>query len=498
MNDYRYRVVVNGSGACTAPAISTAATLTVVTSVTITSQPADQVACAGNSVAFSVAGSGSGIIYQWQESTDGGNNWNNITNGGIYSGANGATLTINPVTTPMSGYRYRAQLSNNTCSTPGISNAVLLTVNSSPAIGSHPQNATICENGNANFIATVTGTNLIYQWEVSTDGGNTWNDVLNGGVYSGATTNTLSVTGAGFALNNNRYRLSVSGLCPPALQSNAAILTVVQPVLVTQEPIDVEICSGEDATFTVAGAPGPVNYQWQVSTNGGSSWNNIAGANSSSYTVSNALFVMNNNRYRALLSNNTCTTPAISDDALLTVRNVPTVNLTASPLTSLLPGQTTTITALIGGASGGLISYAWLYNGVAAPGITGNTKVVGVDSIGTYQVAVQETWPSGLVCANLSPLITITATASSRLFIYPSPNDGRFSVAYYNEGGVDTKRVLAIFDSKGAMVYNRTFQVSGFYTLLPVDLQQVNTGIYYVVIGDALGKKLAEGKVHIR
>jgi len=214
--------------------------------------------------------------------------------------------------------------------------------------------------------------------------------------------------------------------------------------------------------------------------------------------VTNAPFVMNGNLYRALLSNSTCTTPSVSDDALLTVRNLPTVTLSAAPFTSLLPGQTTTLTAAIGGAAGGLITYAWLYNNAPAPAITGNTYVVDVDSLGTYQVSVQQTWPSGLVCSNLSPLVTITATASNRLFIFPSPNDGRFKVSYYNNDGDEKKRVIAIFDSKGAMVYSRSFNINGFYTLIPIDLQRVNTGIYYVVVGDAFGKKLADGKVHIR
>ena len=152
----------------------------------------------------------------------------------------------------------------------------------------------------------------------------------------------------------------------------------------------------------------------------------------------------------------------------------------------------------IGAATGGMLSYAWLYNNAPAPALTGNTQVIGVNNTGTYQVTVQETWPSGLVCASLSPLVTITATASSRLFIFPSPNDGQFQVSYYNESGQATRRVIAIFDSKGSLVFNRGFNVTGYYTLIPVDLRQANTGIYYVVVGDAQGRKMAEGKVHVR
>ena len=46
-------------------------------------------------------------------------------------------------------------------------------------------------------------------------------------------------------------------------------------------------------------------------------------------------------------------------------------------------------------------------------------------------------------------------------------------------------------------MFNGQFTVTGPYTLIPINLQKANTGIYYVVIGDAAGKKLAEGKVHV-
>ena len=56
-------------------------------------------------------------------------------------------------------------------------------------------------------------------------------------------------------------------------------------------------------------------------------------------------------------------------------------------------------------------------------------------------------------------------------------------------------RTVTVYDSKGANVYNEKFPVTGPYTLLSVDIKPAQSGIYYVVIGDATGKKLAEGKV---
>ena len=114
---------------------------------------------------------------------------------------------------------------------------------------------------------------------------------------------------------------------------------------------------------------------------------------------------------------------------------------------------------------------------------------------GNYQVRIQEVWTSSLTCTNLSPVVTIDATVSSKLFIFPSPNDGQFTVSYYNAGGASGSRNVTVYDSKGAKVHNQKFSITGLYTLLSIDLKPALKGIYYVVVGDAAGKKLIEGKV---
>lgn len=67
--------------------------------------------------------------------------------------------------------------------------------------------------------------------------------------------------------------------------------------------------------------------------------NNISGANSTTLTITGTTAGMNNNRYRCALSNATCPISVYSAAAILTVRQLPSVGLTAAPLTSLLPGK---------------------------------------------------------------------------------------------------------------------------------------------------------------
>lgn len=504
-NNTGYRCIVTGS--CAPSATSNCALLNVFTTVAITTQPSNIAVCEGSNTSFTVAGSGAGIIYQWQVSTDGGGSFTNITNGGVYTGATSATLAITGATFSLNNYRYRCQLSNATCTTPGVSNAGILTVNTLPAISTQPTAKTICVGGNTSYTTAATGSGVVFQWQLSIDGGTTFSNLSNAGVYTGVNTTTLTITGATAAMNNYRYRCIATGICAPAATSNPATLTVINPVSITTQPAGSALCSGSNTSFTVAGtSTETIVYQWQVSTDGGSTYTNIStggvysGATTTTLTITGAVTGLNNNRYRCQLSNTTCTAPTASNAAVLNVRQLPTVNLVASPLTSLLPGQTTTLTASPSATTGGTLTTNWLYNGAApVPAITGNSYVVNVERTGTYQMQIQEIFSApSLVCSNQSAIVTISAAVSSNLFIFPSPNDGRFTVSYYNNGGASTKRKIAIFDSKGANVYNREFAIAGPYTLLNINLERGSRGIYYVVVGDATGFKLADGKVHVR
>ncbi|MFO8087096.1 MAG: FISUMP domain-containing protein, partial [Bacteroidales bacterium] len=96
-----------------------------------------------------------------------------------------------------------------------------------PSIYTHPSDQTINDGGNASFGVIATGGSLTYQWQESTDGGTTWNNLSNGGVYSNVTTNTMDITSATLSMDSTQYRcvLSASGL--PVDTSNAATLTVI-------------------------------------------------------------------------------------------------------------------------------------------------------------------------------------------------------------------------------------------------------------------------------
>jgi hypothetical protein len=492
-NNTGYRCVV--AAPCATSVTSNCGLLTVGASPTISTHPISQTVCEGAMINLTVAGSGTGLLYQWQVNTNG--VWSNLGNGGGFNGVTTSTLMISGITTSMSGSQYRCVISTIACTTPIPSNAATLTVNTLIQVISQPTSNTICL-GTSTFITTdAIGTGVQFQWQVNTGTGFT--NLSNGGAYNGATTSQLSIATPPVAWSGYTYRCVLTGACATAVYTNTATLTIHAPATINRSPASAEICAGGDASFIVAvSSVATINYVWQQSTNGGSTWTSLPIAFNPVLQFTNLPISYNGNRYRCIVSNSTCPQQETSSVALLSVRAIPTVGLTAAPLTSLLPGQTTTLTASPSSSTGGVISTNWTLGGQPYSPGSGNSVVASVANLGTFQVSIRETWPSGLFCAAQSPNVTITAAASDRLFIFPSPNNGNFSISYYNAGGASTTRQLAIFDSKGARVYQEVFPVSGPYTVLPVDLQNVARGIYFVVIGDSSGKKLIEGKVHIR
>ena len=116
--------------------------------------PADQSKNAGETAVFSVTATGAPApSYQWQESTNSGATWTDITDGGIYSGAATATLTLIGVRATHNGYQYRCVVSNMVQA--GVqSNAATLTVTGSVI------KATVNLAGHDTFKSAVTAANI--------------------------------------------------------------------------------------------------------------------------------------------------------------------------------------------------------------------------------------------------------------------------------------------------------------------------------------------------
>ncbi len=169
-----------------------------------------------------------------------------------------------------------------------------------PSITSQPAAQSIIAGQNASFSVTATGTSLRYQWRRSTDGGASFTDM------AGAANATLALTAVPLADDGHQYRVMVSNSAG-SVTSNAASLTVnpapVIPAFTTQ-PANATVTAPSTATFNVVatGTPSPT-LQWQLSTDAGSSFADIAGATANSYTTPTTSTADNGNQYRVIATN---------------------------------------------------------------------------------------------------------------------------------------------------------------------------------------------------
>lgn len=237
-------------------------------------------------------GTGS-YTYQWQSSSDN-STWSNI------SGA--TSTTYSPGALTASTY-YRRAATSGSCGTEYTS-SILVTVYSDLSNGTIGSAQTICYNTTPSSLtndASPTGGtgSYTYQWQSSSDN-STWSDI------GGAT----SATYAPGALTANTYyrRAETSGSCGTVYASSILITVygdLSAGVIGTDQVVSY---NGTPTSLTeetaASGGTGSYTYQWQSSTDG-SSFSNISGATSATYSPG-ALTV--NTWYRRAVTSGSCGT----------------------------------------------------------------------------------------------------------------------------------------------------------------------------------------------
>jgi hypothetical protein len=179
---------------------------------------------------------GSGNYGNWRESTLGGvsgttssTNLNTAAGGG--TGMATSLTNYNPLSDFPSNTKFliirRGYNSNcGPCVGGCQDQSFYITVTTVPSITTNPISQSVLGGTNATFTAAASNSPTSYSWEVSTNSGGSWSSVTNGGVYSGATTASLLITGATFAMNGYQYRAKATNGCGTSIASSAATLTV--------------------------------------------------------------------------------------------------------------------------------------------------------------------------------------------------------------------------------------------------------------------------------
>jgi hypothetical protein len=358
----------NGSAASFGTTSAAAATtLTffgfVGTKPAVSTNPTSKTVNAGQVATFTAAGSGNpSPTIQWQVSTNGGTTFTNIL------GATSGTLSLT-TTAGESSNQYRAVLANSL----GLAttSAATLTVDSPPTVTTSPSDVAVVQGQPATFTAAASGTPTpTVQWQVSTDGGTTFTNI------GGATSPTYTFTTAA-GESGNEYQAVFTNPAGSVATTPATLLFNTLPAI-TASPTSIAVVQGQPATFTAAasGTPAPT-VQWQVSTNGGTTFTNIGGATGPTYTFTTAAGE-SGNEYQAVFTNSVGS--ATSSAATLTFDTAPVVTTQPTGV-SVVTGQPASFTAAASGSPAPSVQWQISTNaGVTFTNIGGATT-------GTYNLS---------------------------------------------------------------------------------------------------------------
>jgi|GEM_PF-1854807 len=467
-NGTYYLYAYSAGGNCYGPA-SDAVTVTITSLVTPTVSATTATACSPQTINLTLLNTTTGAdSYDWY-----------TTNNPI-----AANLVNIPSQVSQSG-TYYLYATKNGCTGPA-STGVVVTVNSKPSVSvTSPQ--PVCGGTGVTIPSTTDAASPTYAWQVSTDGGETWTAVTNTGVYTNATTATLSISNT-TGLGGYYYRVLVTkNGCTGT--SDAAIVLAEEAPAITQQPANATTGIGYNASFSVAVSGNySVNYQWKVSTDGGTNYTNVTngaqykGADSSTLVVLNANNGLSNYKYKCVITNSCNTLTATAAELTVTGCIPPTPGITSSLLGSICVNTNVTYTT-----EASQSDYVWTIDGTAGVDYTivsggtssSNTVTLKWLKPGSKTVTVNYTSGgcTGVAAANATNTVTgaVVTDGPSSSQLIATGNSVTLSPSTVNATAFQWKR-------NGTDIGGAT---SGSYTIST--LEQNNGGIFKLQMTNANG-----------
>ncbi|MCD0468471.1 gliding motility-associated C-terminal domain-containing protein [Flavobacterium sp. JAS] len=277
-----YRVDVSASGNGCTTVTSNVAMVTVLSAISIVTQPVLKTnICSGSNATLNVvaAGGTGNYTYQWKSSTVLAGPYTDI------AGANAATyITPNLTETTF----YQVVVSNSTQGCIPVTSSIAAVI--IPSIIAQPVTPSIVCIGGTVSLSTLASANngsasFDYQWQSSSDGTTGWTNVTGG---TGATNPNYTTEPL---LVSTYYRCVITSSNPTCtLITNVVKATVIPSPTITTQPVGGNICEGGTFTMTsgATSGSGSFTYQWQKSLDGSTGWANVtdgSGANTTTYTT---------------------------------------------------------------------------------------------------------------------------------------------------------------------------------------------------------------------
>ncbi|MCC6727493.1 MAG: T9SS type A sorting domain-containing protein [Saprospiraceae bacterium] len=205
--------------------------------------------------------------------------------------------------------------------TEGLTGQIPVSVAGTLQFTVQPASVSLCNGLETLFpvCATATNASFKFNWQYSTDNGTTWEPVPMGINFNQANPNTMTsgcdtlYVGTSIGLNGYKFRAVAAGNNLATTYSNIATISLAGTPQATQHPQNQTVCAGQSAIFTAGFQNGAgLSLQWQTSTNGGTTWTNLAsngnysGTTTPTLTIQSATAALNNQLFRLKAQAGTC------------------------------------------------------------------------------------------------------------------------------------------------------------------------------------------------
>ena len=247
---------------------SSAASITIASGITITTQPTDKTITLGDPVTLSLKATGTGLTYQWYFKKSG------QTSFTAWNGRTHATEICTPNAT-WNGIQLYC-IVKDSAGNKVQSNTVTVKVNSTGiTITQQPKNQSIIAGKPPTLTVKATGSSLKYQWYFKKKGQTAFS-LWNGRTHASETVSPNN-TWDGIQL----YCKITDG-SGKTLNSSTVTISVLS---ITIQPTNVTVAAGKNATFRVKATGSGLKYQWQYKKSGATSWSNWNGRTTASITA---------------------------------------------------------------------------------------------------------------------------------------------------------------------------------------------------------------------
>ena len=322
----------------------------------ISSGPEDAAVPADENAAFSVDASGLGLTYQWQYLGKSTSSWKNFV------GGTNSALT-KKVLKSWNGWKVRCIVSDENGDSM-TSNEALITVYDPITITKQPDAVETSAKKDVTFTVVAESFSneaLSYQWQYQGVSSTKWTNFVDG-------EDSIMIKTVQRNWDGWRVRCLIRDETGHSMASNTALITIAaDPIVITEQPVSVEIQAKKSAVFSVRAVSNiseELTYQWQYLGRNSGLWINFVNAEEDTM-IKTVASNWNGWKVRCVISDESGNS-VTSTPVTITIKADPIV-ITKQPVSVTAEAkESVTFTVSAASSNNENLSYQWQYHGISS------------------------------------------------------------------------------------------------------------------------------------